>query len=205
MGKFFVKSPKTQRYIERYSTANVLRYKFKGISSDWIYESLKQRFPQLKREIVSKHGKRPWGFSPSHTLDKTRYAKYFAFENKRNANGVGAMRRRRLATLFGFRPRVALAVGSRTERIRETDTGGKETTNERTNERVRKEGWPKEREREVSNVGSLYHVPSVNTSPPPARRNYKTHVTPLTLLATTPLWCTTALYRSRLLAYQRPS
>lgn len=40
------------------------------------------------------------------------------------------MRRRRLATLFGFRPRVALAVGSRTKSIRETDKGGKERERE---------------------------------------------------------------------------
>ena len=40
--------------------------------------------------------------------------------------GVGSMRRRRLATLFGFRPRVTLAVGSRTKSIRETDKGGRE-------------------------------------------------------------------------------
>lgn len=60
--------------------------------------------------------------------------------------GVGSMRRRRLATLFGFRPRVALAVGSRTKSIRETDKGGKERERERnegTNERVRKERWLK--------------------------------------------------------------
>lgn len=55
------------------------------------------------------------------------------------------MRRRRLATLFGFRPRVALAVGSRTKSVRETDKGGREREGGRegTNERVRKERWVK--------------------------------------------------------------
>lgn len=49
---------------------------------------------------------------------------------------------------------------------------------------VRKEGARKggqeERggdERRAGYVGSLYYVPSVNTSPPSAKRNYKIHVT----------------------------
>lgn len=56
--------------------------------------------------------------------------------------GSRAMCRRRLAPLFGFRPRVALAVGSQTESIRETDKSGRgrEQTSERTRGREKRDG-----------------------------------------------------------------
>jgi len=52
---------------------------------------------------------------------------------------------------------------------------------ERTSEReTRARGWQAEGSEMRGRLGSLYHVPSVNTSPPSVERNYKIHVTSAT-------------------------